>query len=211
MDRERGQHVARRPHAEQRRLSTRRAMHPRRQGVLPLRGSSRPGGGARTESVLGGGGRLREPQPQQRQPGHERVRCDGRADSGSGSGTKGEPAAVAGEWRTKVMLQRIPPTLDSNSVRAYLDKMGYQGRYDTIHVPMNRGSKLSMRYAFVNFHRPEDAAHCIRSCTGRPFGDSADDSFVCNADYARSQGSTVSRHAPPRQHKHSVGSAVGRR
>lgn len=119
----------------------------------------------------------------------------------------GEPAAIAGEKRTKVMLQRIPPTLDVASVRHQLDKMGFRGRYDFVHVPMNHGSNLNMRYAFVNFYRPEDAAHCISSCTGRPFGDTMDETFVCNAEYARSQGTTASRHAAPRQQKLGFGGA----
>jgi len=87
-----------------------------------------------------------------------------------------------------VMLQRIPATLDADAVRRQLDELGYRARYDAVHVPMNRGSTLSMRYAFVNFVCPEDAARCIRECAGKPFGSSADVAPICNAEYARGQG-----------------------
>lgn len=87
-----------------------------------------------------------------------------------------------------MMLQRIPATLDADAVRRQLDELGYRARYDAVHVPMNRGSTLSMRYAFVNFVCPEDAARCIRECAGKPFGSSADVAPICNAEYARGQG-----------------------
>lgn len=95
------------------------------------------------------------------------------------------------------------PSIDVQSP----DDTHCRGRYDFVHVPMNHGSNLNMRYAFVNFYRPEDAAHCISSCTGRPFGDTMDETFVCNAEYARSQGTTASRHAAPRQQKLGFGGA----
>lgn len=103
--------------------------------------------------------------------------------------------ATGREWRTTVMLQRIPPTLNSDSVRRVLDDLGFEGRYDAVHVdvPMNRRSTLNMRYAFVNFCTPEDAAICISTCMGRPFGSQesdGDSSFICNADYAHRQVTT---------------------
>lgn len=92
-----------------------------------------------------------------------------------------------GEWRTTLMIQRIAPELDQDSVRRTLDAFGLAGRYDAVHVPINYGSKMHMRYAFVNFYTPEDAALCISACTGKPFGSFADGSMTCNVAYAHSQ------------------------
>jgi len=89
-----------------------------------------------------------------------------------------------------VMLQRIPETLGPEAVRWVLDSLGFAGSYDTVHVPLKRGLSLSLRYAFVNFRSPEDAARCIRMCTGKPFGDT-DAGLICTADYSRRQAAEL--------------------
>lgn len=125
------------------------------------------------------------------------------SSSSSGGREGGTSAATAAtpeetplsgdESRTTVMLQRIPPTLNTESVQRTLDSMGYAGRYDAVNVPMNRGSNLSMRYAFVNFVSPADAARCIRVFTGKHFHQPDGSTWICNAEYARSQGAEAAK------------------
>lgn len=111
--------------------------------------------------------------------------CGGSSCRGGSSAEHG--ALLVRERRTTVMIQRIAPELDLESVRRTLGAFGFAGRYDAVHVPINYGSKVHMRYAFVNFNTPEDAALCISTCTGRPFGSFAG-SLACNVAYAHSQG-----------------------
>mmetsp|Transcript_133064 Transcript_133064/g.384909 ORF Transcript_133064/g.384909 Transcript_133064/m.384909 type:complete len:248 (-) Transcript_133064:77-820(-) len=100
---------------------------------------------------------------------------------------EGGEGDLAEEQRTTVVIQGISPGLDRESVARLLDGLGFGGRHDAVHVPHNNGAKLHMCTAFVNFLGPEDAAQCIRRCTGRPFGD-WDGDVLCNVQYANVQG-----------------------
>lgn len=62
------------------------------------------------------------------------------------------------------MLQRLPPTFYEDSVCFLLDSVGLAGSYDVVHVPLNRRSTFSMRFAFVNFLDAKDAARCMCVC-----------------------------------------------
>mmetsp|Transcript_47534 Transcript_47534/g.133813 ORF Transcript_47534/g.133813 Transcript_47534/m.133813 type:complete len:239 (+) Transcript_47534:126-842(+) len=120
-------------------------------------------------------------------------RGDGSTTSTSRTGTD-DTGPVPPDGRTTVMLQRIPESFGEEAVRRTLDGLGYHGRYDAVYVPMKHSARSrSMRYAFVNFLIPEDAAECIRCCVGRPFGEAApgEAELMCNADYANMQGREV--------------------
>lgn len=125
------------------------------------------------------------------------------SSSGSGSGIAGSyhtsaaaPSTLTStaqeEWRTTIMLQRIPNTYTELDVRRTLGELGFAGLYDAVYVPMKNGETgRNVTYAFVNFLRPADAVSCIRTCTGRPFGSdasSADAGRVCIAEYSNRQG-----------------------
>lgn len=56
------------------------------------------------------------------------------------------------------MLQRIPETLSVPCVQHELDILGFGGCYDALYVPMKRSGNRNLRYAFVNFASPADAA-----------------------------------------------------
>lgn len=102
----------------------------------------------------------------------------------SAAGSRSSPE----DARTTVILQRIPDTLDADTVRTVLGAMDLADAVDALAVPMrSTRPRRNASYAFVNFTTPEDAERCIRQCTGRPFGN-ADPTRVCVAEYAHTQG-----------------------
>mmetsp|Transcript_110693 Transcript_110693/g.309347 ORF Transcript_110693/g.309347 Transcript_110693/m.309347 type:complete len:270 (-) Transcript_110693:33-842(-) len=91
------------------------------------------------------------------------------------------------EDRTTVMLQRIAYDLDEDAVRHVLSRLGFEEEADAVYVPRSTKKNVNLGYAFVNFTRPEDAAACIRECSGRTFGNSGP-ARTCSAAYSRAQG-----------------------
>jgi len=103
--------------------------------------------------------------------------------------------------RTTVILQKIPETLDGEGMKRALDALGFSSRYDAVYVPMkDPPNGRNLGYGFVNFVGPSDAAACIRTCTGKPFGD-ASPRRVCVAAYAKNQGAMTSARAEARARK----------
>jgi len=100
----------------------------------------------------------------------------------------GHPSAEATtEDRTTVMLQRISYTLDENGVRRLLDQRGFRGTHNAVYVPRNPKRDVNLGYAFVNFVLPEQAAACIRVCSGCPFGE-GEQNRNCSIAYSTAQG-----------------------
>lgn len=70
---------------------------------------------------------------------------------------------------TTMMIRNIPNHYTQASMVRELEGLGFQGSYDFLYVPIDKGTMGSVGYCFVNFVTPEWASHCARTFDGRPF------------------------------------------
>lgn len=75
-------------------------------------------------------------------------------------------AFVPAYGRTTLVLKNLPESCDRGDVMALLDELGFARRYDFLYVPINLGTRLSYRYAFVNFIDCEAASAALRALSG---------------------------------------------
>merc|ERR1712008_155039 len=79
------------------------------------------------------------------------------------------------EHAQTVMLRNIAYSYDKFSIAVILKEAGFQGCYDSIHVPTSKkgAKKSNMGYAFVGFKSRALAESCQQLFSGKIFGHSA--------------------------------------
>jgi len=74
------------------------------------------------------------------------------------------PSDRGPEWDEKVttlMIHNVPHRLDEQGFREVLDSLGFQGKYDFLHLPIAKGRKVNTGFAFVNFVQEDIALQCM--------------------------------------------------
>jgi len=91
------------------------------------------------------------------------------------------------DWKTTVMLQRLPLSIDVDTLIAVIDKKGFKCTYDYVYLPMDFRKERSVGYAFVNFRSATDARACKQMFDG--FADwPVRHPKACATNYALVQG-----------------------
>eukprot|EP00928_Gymnodinium_smaydae_P066284 TRINITY_DN4931_c5_g1_i1.p1 TRINITY_DN4931_c5_g1~~TRINITY_DN4931_c5_g1_i1.p1 ORF type:complete len:401 (+),score=43.52 TRINITY_DN4931_c5_g1_i1:18-1220(+) len=148
--------------------------------------------------------------PRQEQTNYGSHSCSGYAPAAVPGNPYLDEAHVA-ENRTTVMLMNVPCGYSSSKLISTIDSQGFAGMYDFIYVPMDFGTRTSMRYAFVNLLHPFIAQRFLAAFDGFSRWSSGSKS-VCNALWAkkhqglranidRYRNSTVMAESVPHEYK----------
>jgi hypothetical protein len=70
---------------------------------------------------------------------------------------------------TTVMVRNVPNQYHRGHLMQELDKLGFAGKYDFVHLPIDQQTKWNVGYAFVNFDSSEDCARCMKDMAGHKF------------------------------------------
>lgn len=70
---------------------------------------------------------------------------------------------------TTVMIRNVPNQYHRGHLMQELDKLGFAGKYDFVHLPIDQQTKWNVGYAFVNFDSSEDSARCMKDMAGHKF------------------------------------------
>lgn len=71
-----------------------------------------------------------------------------------------------------IMVRHVACCYTQEQVVAILDELGLKGKYNFVHVPLNRKKTYNLGYFFVNFSAPEHAEECRAKVEGIVFGPS---------------------------------------
>jgi len=58
---------------------------------------------------------------------------------------------------TTVMIRNMPNNYTRAMMLAMIDCKGFRGQYDFVYMPVDFATKVALGYAFINFHKPEQA------------------------------------------------------
>lgn len=64
---------------------------------------------------------------------------------------------------TTIMIRNIPNRLAQHQIMKVLERLGFAGTFDFFYAPMDKRTKCTVGYAFVNFLHHEVAARCMRA------------------------------------------------
>merc|ERR1719183_476759 len=67
------------------------------------------------------------------------------------------------------MIHNIPNMYTGDMFVEELDMMGFAGKYNFVHMPVDRGTGRNVAYAFVNFVTPEVATDASQQLSGYQF------------------------------------------
>jgi hypothetical protein len=70
---------------------------------------------------------------------------------------------------TTLMIRNVPNRYTQNDLLAELDELGLDGTFDFLYMPVDKASKASVGYAFVNFVAPSWASRCAAVLQGYIF------------------------------------------
>jgi len=70
---------------------------------------------------------------------------------------------------TTWMVRNVPNTYTQHDMKAELDDLGFAGAFDFLYMPVDKSSKASVGYAFVNFIAPSWAARFAAHMQGHKF------------------------------------------
>lgn len=70
---------------------------------------------------------------------------------------------------TTWMVRNVPNTYTQHDLMAELDDLGFAGAFDFLYMPVDKSSKASVGYAFVNFIAPSWAARFAAHMQGHKF------------------------------------------
>jgi len=64
---------------------------------------------------------------------------------------------------TTLMIRNIPNRYTQRELILELEDMGFNGTFDFLYIPLDKGTMSNVGYAFVNFVEPEMAAACMKA------------------------------------------------
>jgi len=64
---------------------------------------------------------------------------------------------------TTLMIRNIPNHFTQKQLIAELESLGFNGSFDFLYIPLDKGTMSNVGYAFVNFVTPEWAAKCMET------------------------------------------------
>jgi len=70
---------------------------------------------------------------------------------------------------TTLMIRNIPNRYTQRELIRELESLGFDGTFDFLYVPMDKGTMCNVGYAFVNFVNHEEAARCMQVFDNYPF------------------------------------------
>eukprot|EP00930_Biecheleria_cincta_P005054 TRINITY_DN10597_c0_g1_i1.p1 TRINITY_DN10597_c0_g1~~TRINITY_DN10597_c0_g1_i1.p1 ORF type:complete len:430 (+),score=80.45 TRINITY_DN10597_c0_g1_i1:119-1408(+) len=70
---------------------------------------------------------------------------------------------------TTVMIRNVPNQYHRGHLMQELDKVGFAGKYDFVHLPIDQQTKWNVGYAFVNFDSSKDCTRCMKEMAGHKF------------------------------------------
>lgn len=78
---------------------------------------------------------------------------------------RGESAPV-----TTLMIRNVPNFFKLRKLMQELDRLGFEGQYDFLYLPIDTSTTWNVGYAFVNFEDPKQAMICMEALQGHDFG-----------------------------------------
>eukprot|EP00929_Paragymnodinium_shiwhaense_P034274 TRINITY_DN1866_c6_g1_i1.p1 TRINITY_DN1866_c6_g1~~TRINITY_DN1866_c6_g1_i1.p1 ORF type:complete len:544 (+),score=145.64 TRINITY_DN1866_c6_g1_i1:171-1802(+) len=75
---------------------------------------------------------------------------------------------------TTLMLQGVPLFYSENKLLNHINKLGFQGKYDFLYLPLENKGGLTRGYAFINFVNEETAEKFYVAQSGKPLSDAAE-------------------------------------
>eukprot|EP00931_Biecheleriopsis_adriatica_P037016 TRINITY_DN21250_c0_g1_i1.p1 TRINITY_DN21250_c0_g1~~TRINITY_DN21250_c0_g1_i1.p1 ORF type:complete len:491 (+),score=97.60 TRINITY_DN21250_c0_g1_i1:102-1475(+) len=70
---------------------------------------------------------------------------------------------------TTVMIRNVPNQYFREQFMQELDKLGFEGKYDFVYLPIDRQTQWNVGYAFVNFEEAASATWCMEVMCGHKF------------------------------------------
>jgi len=70
-------------------------------------------------------------------------------------------ACMEPKLATTLMIRNVPNRYTQHDLLAELDDLGLDGTFDFLYMPVDKASKASVGYAFVNFVAPSWASRCV--------------------------------------------------
>jgi hypothetical protein len=70
---------------------------------------------------------------------------------------------------TTIMIRNLPKTHTQLDLISELEKLGFAGTFDFVHVPLGKDVSVNLGYAFVNFIHHVVAAQCTETLEGFTF------------------------------------------
>jgi len=93
------------------------------------------------------------------------------------SGNTGDDAMLTdtnGSFRsqdaiTTLMVRNVPNRYTQQDLLDEINRLGFQGKYDFLYLPLDVRNRCNVGYAFVNFRSAETAAQFVKAFDKRPF------------------------------------------
>lgn len=71
---------------------------------------------------------------------------------------------------TTLMIRNVPNFFKQKKLMQELDRLGFEGKYDFLYLPIDTSTLWNVGYAFVNFEDPQQAKTCMEVIQGYDFG-----------------------------------------
>jgi len=97
------------------------------------------------------------------------AKCTSIAQHGDGSATDPREHIKAVDGCNSLMICNLPCSLLCEQLAAVVDSKGFEGKYDSLHLPGNRKHSSNVGYGFISFHKQEHAMEFAKTFRGYRF------------------------------------------